>query len=135
MKKAFSLIELIVVVVIIGIAASFAIPNYLKTREHALGKEASSNLKLIAAAERIYRMEQGTYYPPTSVPPESNINNINTNLRLLIVETNWDYSIQGGVNSFTAYADRNGSGGYLDCQYSLANDDADFEPECNSSCP
>ena len=133
MKKAFSLLELIIVVVIMGIAASFAIPSYFKTREHALGKEASSNLKLIAAAERIYRMEQGTYYPPSGT--ESGIDNINTNLRLLIVETNWDYSILGGVNSFTAHADRNGSGGYLDCQYSLANNDADGEPQVNGSCP
>lgn len=36
MKKAFSLFEIILVIVIIGIVASFAIPKYMDTRDSAL---------------------------------------------------------------------------------------------------
>lgn len=36
MKKGFSLLELIFAIVIIGIIASYAIPKYLNTKDHAL---------------------------------------------------------------------------------------------------
>ncbi|MBU4346466.1 MAG: prepilin-type N-terminal cleavage/methylation domain-containing protein [Candidatus Omnitrophica bacterium] len=130
MKDAFTLMEIVIVLVIIGILTTLAISQYTPGRETAMSKEAIVNLKLIAAAERIYRMETASYYPSSG--SESNIAVINTNLKLYLTETNWDYSITGGADSFTAFADRNGSGGYLDCQYSI---DADGEPNPNASCP
>jgi general secretion pathway protein G len=36
MKKAFSLLELIIVIVVIGIISSYAIPKYMNTRDQAL---------------------------------------------------------------------------------------------------
>lgn len=76
-------------VVIIGILASFGIVNYTATKERALDKIAQANLKLIAAAEKIYRMETGSYNPTSGT--ESDVTNINSNLRLSLTETIWDY--------------------------------------------
>lgn len=117
MRRGFTLLEILIVVVIIGILASLGLPNFIKTREYALEQEAVSNLQLIRQAERIYRMEMGNYYPANG--REDNITNINNALKLSLNENNWDYYIDGGTNSFTAYADRIGSGGYLNCTYSI----------------
>lgn len=130
----FTLLELLIIIMIIGILAALGLPQFEKTREHALGREARANLQLIAAAERIYRMEAGSIYYPDS-GTEDDISDINDNLRLFLNERNWDYSIIGGAASFTAFAERIGMGGYLDCQYSLAYNDPDDEPDPNAFCP
>jgi general secretion pathway protein G len=51
LRPAFTLLEFLVVIIIIGILAALALPNFGKAKEHALGKEAIANLKLMAAAE------------------------------------------------------------------------------------
>jgi len=122
----FTLIELVVTVAIIVILAGIGIPNYYKAKERAIGREPQANLKLIAAAEKIYKLETGSYYI-SSTPAD-----INTNLKLSLNDTYWDYEITGSASSFTAYAYRNGSGGYLDCEYS--HDGSDDEPD-PTSCP
>lgn len=135
-QKGFTLLELVIVVMVIGILTTLGISQYFPVKERALGKEAISNLKLIAAAERIYRMETGGYYPSPGAT-ESNVANINDALKLLLTEANWDYSITTTGNpasTFTVTAARNGTGGYLNCQYTLTHNDADGEPN-PTSCP
>ena len=132
-KKGFTLVELMVVIIIMGILATLAIPNYNNSLERALGQEAKANLKLIAAAERIYRMETNTYYP--SFGNETNIANINSNLKLSLTEAKWDYSVTGGASTFTVFAARWGSGGYLDCGYVLAYNEPGGEPVPDAPCP
>lgn len=44
MKKAFSLLELIFAIVIIGIIASFAIPKYINTKNYALASTIKRDL-------------------------------------------------------------------------------------------
>lgn len=99
----FTLTELIIVVVIVGILVTFAIPQFAVTRERALDREAKASLALMRAAEKIYRMEViDNYYPYDSYTTTSNIGLINTNLRLSLpasASPNWDYSIDNSSST------------------------------------
>jgi len=65
MRKGFTLIELIVVVIVIGILATFAIPQYLRATERARGAKANVALGLIANGLKQYRSENNTYVGAT----------------------------------------------------------------------
>ena len=92
MEKGFTLIELLVVVIIVGVLAALALPGFTKTKERVLDKEAKANLALVQAAEKIYRMENTSYYPVSG--SVSSISSINSNLKLnLPNSTNWSYSV------------------------------------------
>lgn len=138
-KKSFALLEIIIIAIIISILAGLALPQYLKSRENAIGKEARANLKLIAAAERIYRLEGGFYYPrpsPSGTYIESDPALINTFLKLDLDERHWDYAITTSASDAFTATTRRQSGPYSSCQYSLAHNDADGEPDVvGGTCP
>lgn len=97
------MMEVLIVTVIIGILAALGFGNLLGPKEQAMDKEAMANLKLIASAEKVYRMEYSTYqnYASTAL--------INTNLRLMLASTNpnWEYEVRGAAaNTFWAVARR-----------------------------
>lgn len=142
--RAFTLLELLIVIGVIAIFAGISIPNFYKTKERALGKEATSNLKLIAAAERIYRMESTNNRYCTcdclctgigATCCDNTADGCNYLLKLMLSPANWTYQVTTtAAPTFSATANRIGTGGYLDCQYTLKDTDADGEPD-GSSCP
>ena len=107
-KDAVTLFELIVVVIIIGIFASFAALRFIRTAEIARAREAILSLEQIKSAEIVYRNEEASYWPVGD--NETNIDNINTKLRLYLdtrSERNWDYSVSASdAANFTALATR-----------------------------
>jgi prepilin-type N-terminal cleavage/methylation domain-containing protein len=138
LKKAVTLLELLITVIILGILAALAIPNYYKTREHALGKTAVANLKLLDAAEEIYRLEYKAYYPSPAPGSVNALAEINNYLKLSLSDDNWDYTVTTtSDNAFTAIAERENEGGYLDCQYSInqGSPDGNPQPQDPSKCP
>ncbi len=60
-KTGFTLIELLIVVVIIGALASLAAPGFSRSIERAKVKDAETVLSSIYTAEKIYRLDQGTF--------------------------------------------------------------------------
>ena len=64
-KKGFTLIELLVVVLIIGILAAVAVPQYKKAVEKAKYKQMLEIISPLAESMKRYFLETGTY--PTSL--------------------------------------------------------------------
>jgi type IV pilus assembly protein PilA len=59
--RGFTLIELMIVVAILGILASVAIPNFSRFQLRSKAGEGKSNLAAIRTAEESYFAERGTY--------------------------------------------------------------------------
>ena len=60
-REGFTLIEILIVVVIIGILATVAIPTYFSYVEKAYASDAKTQIKNILMNADIYRQEQGSY--------------------------------------------------------------------------
>jgi len=132
---AVTMIEILTTLIIISILAALALPQFTATRERALNKEAKANLKLIDAAEKIYKMEEGFYYP-YEVVTKTDRQEINANLKIAIAEGNWGYSVTGNSgSSYGSVADRTGSGGYLECQYEMSDTATEPTPVGGTGCP
>ena len=137
MKKnnAFTLIELILVVTVITTLALIAMPNYGKAKKRALEKEAIASLKLMAAGERIYRMEQLNYVACSCTNTTNCVNTstgCNYILKLMLNPTNWTYSSDGSGN---IVAQGVSATGLSSCNYSLAPSGYDGEPTAAAGCP
>jgi len=72
-KKGFTLIETLIVMLIISILISFAIPNYLEAKKTAQAAKVIADFEVIRTAVLIYYSETGTFprnYYPGQLPPE-----------------------------------------------------------------
>lgn len=63
-RTAFTLIELLIVVVIIGILASIAIPKFANTKDRANQAAMKSDLKNLASAMEAYFANNSNTYAP-----------------------------------------------------------------------
>jgi prepilin-type N-terminal cleavage/methylation domain-containing protein len=135
-KDSFTLVEMLIVIIIVGIVAAIGMTQFSKTRDYASEKEAFSNLRLIQSAEKIYDMERTVYINcdsaswsddqeaclnnalRTSLPTESNPNK------------KWDYESIGSTGCVHA---RRVSDGVTKCMGI-----GDAEPRngtCGAGCP
>jgi type II secretory pathway pseudopilin PulG len=122
---AFTLVELILVVVVVITLALIGVPSYVKSKNRAIGREGISNIKLMAAAERIYRMENGAYAACGSTAA------CNSTLKLMLNGKNWSY-FAGSTGQVLATSTA-ASG--ISCTYSLLPSGYDGEPTGSYSCP
>ncbi len=63
-KKAFSLMELMVVIIILGLLASFVLPSLTGKSEDAKKKITCVQMKSITQALKMYKIDNSSY-PPT----------------------------------------------------------------------
>ena len=97
-KKAFTLLELMVTVIIVSILASVGFVSYLKTVERTHQREAEGMLQLIAAAEKMYELDNNVY---TSCDNTADCNAV---LDLDISGKYWNYRVHVNGSQFCAQA-------------------------------
>ena len=108
-EKAFTIIELLIVVIIIGVLATIAIPQFSKAVEKSKVGKAKSNLAVVAKAEAMVYAENGAYTAPGSLTT-ANIANLTAQISevgpFLTGDADWTYTINAAGTSFEAVATR-----------------------------
>jgi type IV pilus assembly protein PilE len=103
MKKevsGFTLVEMIVAVIILGIVASMTYVNYNFQRRKNELKAAMAQVQVIASAERLYYLNNRVFWATTSTA------NTNSRLGLHIQDTYFDnYRVNTGGGTFTIQVD------------------------------
>ncbi len=100
-RKGFTLIELMIVVVIIGILAALAIPRFMQATVKSKQSEAKGILKQIYTMERTYRQEFGAYL---ACADNAALNAIGVDVPVGAI---YAYSVATAGNGFTATATAN----------------------------
>ena len=123
--NGFTLLELMVTLIIIGVIAGFAVPNYRRAVERAYQRDMENNLMAIHAANQIYRSTHGQYWPASGFPgfpwPDGVIQ-INLNLGIKVIENNVSYHCAGDGTAYACYGERLGGGGYTFRVFITSND-------------
>lgn len=96
-RKGFTLVEVLIVVIIIGILAGIGVPQFASSIEKAKGGEARAGLGHVQTGEKVYYAEREYY--------TSNLSDLDISLS----QRYWAFSISTPTStSYTATATRSG---------------------------
>ncbi len=127
-NASFTLVELLIVILIVGVIAALGIPGFQKARNTSLSKEGIANMRLIAAAERVYRMESDN----NQYIACGDAATCNNTLKLGLNDNKWSYSVGlggTGVATITATSTVQPA-----CSYTLTSANFDANPAKAGGC-
>ena len=110
-QRAFTLLELVIVIVILAILAGLAVPRYLKTVQRSRATECLQVLRQLSdAANRLYARNNQSYSAPTAL----SLNSIDFDPTDVGGAANWTYAVSNvGANTFTWTATANDGSGTI----------------------
>lgn len=118
----FTLIELIIVVIVIGILVGLALPQYLKVVERGTASKAKARLDSIRTAQGVYYSVYGTYATGALAAVLTNLRAEVGGLGTETTDGYWTYTIPTATGStFMLTATRNG-GAYASNTISITNE-------------
>lgn len=118
-RCGFTLTEILIVVIIIGVLATLSLPVLVKTLEKAKVGEAISNLNLIRTGQKIYFLENSFFTPSI---PTLNIEDPNDT-----ASRYFNYTTTGTSTDFTARATRFNAPSPYDGDYYEMSKDGIFD--------
>lgn len=108
-EKGFTLIELMIVVVIIGILASLAIPRFMEATNKSKQSEVKLILKQIYVNERTFRQASlaNTYYQPPGIASSASPQAFSQLWVEIMNDCRYSFSIVATNNTFLCTATAN----------------------------
>lgn len=97
MLKGFTLVEILIVVVIIGILATVAIPTYFKYVERGYASDAKVQIKNILQNAELYFQENGAWPPDVETMDDEGYIELKKSIK-----NKWEFTIQLEDNDGTS---------------------------------
>jgi len=115
LKKGFTLLEVLIVVIIIGILASIALPQYVATLEKSKSAEAASNIGSIRSALDRYWYQNNYDLTGATLPTDGSEGTLDIDNPNAVTNRLYNYSVSGlsaagAERAYTITAVRNKNG-------------------------
>ncbi len=90
LAKGFTLIEMIIVIIIIGVTSTLGLVMFTREFERRKGEEAEMNLIVIYNAQKRYKLTHGSYF----TCPSCKADEIDRNLNIVILSDNFNFTVE-----------------------------------------
>ena len=116
-KSGFTLLELIIVIIVIGILASMAMPQFMRVTERGRIAKALAVLNMYRKAEGMYFAYNSEY---TAV--DANLATQVPEILSTAGDSDWSYVITSGSSDVFSVEATRSSGGYINCTITVDQD-------------